>query len=39
MADKKEWICEGCELQPCYEYSVRKPIVCSKKKRKYPNFK
>ena len=36
---KKEWICESCELQPCYEYGIRKPIVCAKKKRKYPKFK
>jgi len=35
---KREWLCEDCELGPCYEYSVDRPTVCGKGKRKNPDF-
>lgn len=38
---KKEWICNylGYWTRPCYEYSIEKPIACTKKPNMKPVFK
>ena len=38
MIDKKEWMCNLCPLAPCFEYSIEKPIICTKGKKKNPKF-